>query len=131
MGYPTKVQLIERKESQQWYINFPAPLAQAMEFQKGEVIEWVVQDKNTLVLHRNPKRHAADAGAKKKTIALLPQLHELWKEGGRAFAQRRTAQRAARLGLCQLACMGRHTLTGLLSTAGRQSKAGGREPRAT
>lgn len=22
MGYPTKVQLIERKESQQWYINF-------------------------------------------------------------------------------------------------------------
>jgi hypothetical protein len=27
MGYPTKVQLIQRQESQQWYINFPAPLA--------------------------------------------------------------------------------------------------------
>ncbi len=66
MGYPTKVQLIQRKESQQWYINFPAPLAQAMEFQKGEVIEWVVQDQNTLVLHRKAKRQAADAGAKKK-----------------------------------------------------------------
>jgi hypothetical protein len=67
MGYPTKVQLIERQESQQWYINFPAPLAQAMEFEKGEVIEWVIQDKQTLVLHRTGKQ--ADkhgSGAKKK-----------------------------------------------------------------
>ena len=31
MGYPTRVQLIERRESQQWYINFPAPLAAAGE----------------------------------------------------------------------------------------------------
>lgn len=68
MGYPTKVQLIERKDSQQWYINFPAPLAQAMEFEKGEVIEWVIQDRHTLVLHRTPKAQAADrtSGAKKK-----------------------------------------------------------------
>ena len=68
MGYPTKVQLIERQESQQWYINFPAPLAQAMEFEKGEVIEWVVQDKDTLVLHRTHRQQAADriGGAKKK-----------------------------------------------------------------
>ena len=65
LGYPTTVQLIERKESRQWYINFPAPLAQAMEFEKGEVIEWVVQDKNTLVLHRTSQRQAANAGAKK------------------------------------------------------------------
>ena len=32
VGYPTKVQLIKRKQSEQWYINFPAALAQAMEF---------------------------------------------------------------------------------------------------
>ena len=31
MGYPTKVQLIQRKDSRQWYINFPAPIAQAIE----------------------------------------------------------------------------------------------------
>jgi len=37
-----------------------------------------------------------------------------------AFAQRRTAERARRLGLSQLACLGRHTLTGLLGTCGRQ-----------
>ncbi len=59
MGYPTKVQLIKRKESEQWYINFPAPLARALEFQKGEVIEWIIQDKNTLLLRRTAK--AAEA----------------------------------------------------------------------
>jgi hypothetical protein len=53
MGFPTKVQLIKRKGSQQWYINFPAALAQACEFLRGEVVEWVVKDKNTLILRRN------------------------------------------------------------------------------
>ena len=52
MGYPTKVQLIRRKASEQWYINFPAAIAQAMDFQKGEVVEWGIQDKANLVLHR-------------------------------------------------------------------------------
>jgi hypothetical protein len=52
MGYPTKVQLIRRKASEQWYINFPAALAQAMEFERGEVVEWVVEDKANLLLHR-------------------------------------------------------------------------------
>lgn len=37
-----------------------------------------------------------------------------------AFAQQRTAERARRLGLSQLACVGRHTITGLLYTSGRQ-----------
>jgi hypothetical protein len=69
MGYPTKVQLIQRKESQQWYINFPAPLAQAMEFYKGELIEWVIQDKYALLLDRTEKRQAdqaAGVGKKKR-----------------------------------------------------------------
>lgn len=52
MGYPTKVQLIQRKESQQWYVNFPAPLADAMDFAKGEVLEWIVHDREFLILKR-------------------------------------------------------------------------------
>lgn len=52
MGYPTKVQRITRKASEQWYINFPAALAQAMEFERGEVVEWVVEDKASLLLRR-------------------------------------------------------------------------------
>ena len=42
MGFPTKVQLIQRKDSQQWYITFPSAVAQAMEFQLGEIVEWIV-----------------------------------------------------------------------------------------
>ena len=52
MGYPTRVQLIKRKTSQQWYVNFPAVLAQAMEFEKGETVEWVVKDRYALALQR-------------------------------------------------------------------------------
>jgi hypothetical protein len=53
MGYPTKVQLIQRKESQQWYINFPAAIAQAMDFAKGEAVQWTVADKGHLILARD------------------------------------------------------------------------------
>jgi hypothetical protein len=52
MGFPTKVQLIQRKDSQQWYINFPSAVAQALEFICGEVVEWIVEDKNRLLLRR-------------------------------------------------------------------------------
>ena len=55
MGFPTKVQLIKRKQSEQWYINFPSALAQAMDFKKGEQVEWEVEDRSLLVLKRiNP-----------------------------------------------------------------------------
>jgi hypothetical protein len=52
MGFPTKVQLIKRKASEQWYINFPSAIAQAMEFARGETVEWIVEDKALLALRR-------------------------------------------------------------------------------
>lgn len=52
MGYPTKVQLIKRRQSEQWYINFPSAIAQAMEFERGEIVEWLIEDKGQLVLQR-------------------------------------------------------------------------------
>ena len=52
MGFPTKVQLIKRATSEQWYINFPSAIAQAMEFSKGETVEWVISDKAHLILSR-------------------------------------------------------------------------------
>jgi hypothetical protein len=52
MGFPTKVQLIKRKASEQWYINFPSAIAQAMEFARGETVEWLVEDKALLALRR-------------------------------------------------------------------------------
>ena len=53
MGFPTKVQLINRKESHQWYINFPSAVAQAMDFAKGEGVQWTVADKGHLILSRD------------------------------------------------------------------------------
>lgn len=52
MGYPTKVQLIQRKASEQWYINFPSAVAQALDFARGETVEWHIEDKNLLALRR-------------------------------------------------------------------------------
>jgi hypothetical protein len=52
MGYKTKIQLIDRKNSKQWYINFPFQVAEVMEFRKGEYFEWVLVDKKTLKLKR-------------------------------------------------------------------------------
>lgn len=53
MGYPTKIQLIKRAKSEQWYVNFPAAVAQAIEFQRGETVEWVIDDHQRLVLQRS------------------------------------------------------------------------------
>lgn len=52
MGYITKVQVIQRGKNRQYYIICPAPLAQALEFEKGEYVEWVVEDKRKLTLKR-------------------------------------------------------------------------------
>lgn len=53
MGYLTKVQVIERaNQTRQYYLICPAPLAQALELEKGEEIDWAVEDRNTLVLRR-------------------------------------------------------------------------------
>jgi hypothetical protein len=55
MGFPTKVQLIRRKASEQWYINFPSAVAQALDFSRGETVEWSIEDKSLLALRRlNP-----------------------------------------------------------------------------
>jgi hypothetical protein len=54
---------------------------------------------------------------------------DLWDRGMDAFAQQRTASRAGRLALRQLACLGRHTLTGLLCTAGRHDRDGSADSR--
>lgn len=52
MGYPTKVQCIKRKSSEQWYINFPSAVAHAMELEQSEVVEWIISDKQHLILRR-------------------------------------------------------------------------------
>jgi antitoxin component of MazEF toxin-antitoxin module len=57
MGYHSKVQVIERAGgTRQFYLMCPAQLAEALEMEKGEEIEWVVEDKHTLVIRRRLPR---------------------------------------------------------------------------
>lgn len=69
MGHPTKVQLIKRtKGSDQWYITFPSAIAEALDFQKSEVVEWTIHDRSNLILSRakTPKPPISLAAGKKK-----------------------------------------------------------------
>ena len=68
MGFPTKVQLIKRKDSEQWYINFPAALARALQFERGETVEWIIEDRAQLVL----RRRAPPSSTLKKTKPAQP-----------------------------------------------------------
>ena len=65
MGYKTKVQCIKRQKSEQWYINFPSAIAQAIEFAQSEEVEWIISDKQNLILHR-PDAPADTISVKKK-----------------------------------------------------------------
>jgi len=65
MGYFSKLQVIQRSKGQkQFYLICPAPLAQALEMEKGETLEWIVEDKRTLTVRRiDPKEAIRRKGA--------------------------------------------------------------------
>ena len=52
MGYPTKIQQISRQKGNQWYVNFPNALAEAMRFTKGETVEWELDSLTALRMIR-------------------------------------------------------------------------------
>jgi antitoxin component of MazEF toxin-antitoxin module len=56
MGYVIKVQKVDRPTNRSYYLNLPVVLAEALDLSKGEEWEWLVEDKNTLVLRRKTKR---------------------------------------------------------------------------
>ena len=60
MGFKTTLQLINRKNSQQWYVNFPSACAQMMDFRKGEVVEWEITPRGDLMLKRPQRREPTD-----------------------------------------------------------------------
>jgi hypothetical protein len=63
MGYLVRIQKVDRPTNRSYYVNFPVALAEAIDVTKGEEFEWMVEDKNTLVLRRKkplPKRKPKD-----------------------------------------------------------------------
>lgn len=56
MGHVVKIQRVDRGKTRSFYLNFPVALADAMDVEKGEQFEWVLEDKNTVWLHRTHRR---------------------------------------------------------------------------
>jgi antitoxin component of MazEF toxin-antitoxin module len=52
MGHQIKIQRVERGSTKSYYVNFPAALAEAAQIEKGEALEWLVEDRNTFLLRR-------------------------------------------------------------------------------
>lgn len=63
MSYPTTIQSIKRKSSEQYYITFPMQVARMIDLAAGEPVEWSLEDRTTLVLRRPT---APDGPLKKK-----------------------------------------------------------------
>ncbi len=121
MGYLTKIKIIKRAKSEHWYVNFPAALAQAIEFQQGEeVVEWIIEDHQRLVLQRSDK----SVRDLKKTASenLKDIFGTVFLQCKAAFTQSRTWKRAFELAEGLLVCMGRSTVTGMISATGQQFK---------
>ena len=57
MGYFSKLQVIQRgKQNRQYYLICPAPLAAALELEKGESLEWIIKDRDTFQIRRVASR---------------------------------------------------------------------------
>jgi len=52
MGYKVKIQKVERGATKSFYVNFPAAVADAALLEKGEEMEWLIEDRNNFVLKR-------------------------------------------------------------------------------
>ncbi len=52
MGYKVKLQKVSRPTNNTFFVTVPVVLVDAMELVKGEEFEWLLEDKNTLVLRR-------------------------------------------------------------------------------
>ena len=52
MGYKVRLQRVQRTGTSSYYVNFPVAVAEAIQAQKAEEWEWMLEDKNTLVFKR-------------------------------------------------------------------------------
>jgi bifunctional DNA-binding transcriptional regulator/antitoxin component of YhaV-PrlF toxin-antitoxin module len=52
MGYPVRIQKVDRGNTKSYYVNFPAAVAESSNLKKGEEMEWGIEDRNTFVLKR-------------------------------------------------------------------------------
>ena len=58
MGHRVKIQRVERGKTKSFYINFPAAIAEAGQIEKGEEMEWLIEDRNTFIIRRVKKANS-------------------------------------------------------------------------
>jgi hypothetical protein len=107
-------------------INFPTALAEAMEFQKGEIIEWIIEDKANIIARRPVVPPSPVTIAEKKGAApLLSQWEALWKQCARRASTTGSCTRRLREHLlAHLVCPGRHAVSALITALERGVKGG-------
>ena len=83
MGYKVKIQKIQRATNKTYYVNFPGAVADAINLEKGEEMEWFIEGRNCFVLKRvkaagsflesakekAPKKKRAGADGKKQAAS--------------------------------------------------------------
>jgi hypothetical protein len=63
MGRKIKIQRVERGTAKSYYVNFPAALAETAQIEKGEELEWLMEDRNCFMLQRvTPKKSVLKRG---------------------------------------------------------------------
>ncbi len=72
LGYPTTIQLISRQKGNHWYVNFPNALAKALDFKKGEIVEWEIESKTKLLLSRTGRTNKIRERKRTDRAARLP-----------------------------------------------------------
>lgn len=60
MAYLSTLQVIQRGgKNRQYYLICPAPLAAALELEKGEPLEWIIKGRNTFEIRRSSSSRRA------------------------------------------------------------------------
>lgn len=52
MGYRVRLQKVTTATNRSYHLTLPVVLVDSLELKKGELCEWTVEDKNTLILRR-------------------------------------------------------------------------------
>ncbi len=127
MVYQTKIQMIRRTNSTQCYINVPSSLAHGMAFERGETVEWNTDDPMQLVLRRTsppvaltmPEAPATSPKEEAET-SLSQAFMDIFDRTRPAFSRDSLFERSKTLALSTLLCLGRHTVSGMITTCGGQ-----------
>jgi hypothetical protein len=76
MGYQVQIQRVERGATKSFYVNFPAAVAEACNIEKGEEMEWIIEDKNTFTLQRVKKSQVKQP---KESTTIKPEVKKASK----------------------------------------------------